>query len=662
MASKSVKISSTENDRGSKENRSKITPFAEHNNASPVSQEYDVQLEEESVSTVTPTAILIPRKYQLKEGSELYPGTFIGRLLGAGMQAKVYDLVDAEGAPTGQVVKIAHDDAKHAVINAVWISLEREWEIGVQLRAALQEPDGSLPGYMAVLDCLIKTTSKAGKNKNRKARFGGMILERLNGWEVYKRIDTPTFHNIHYVREMLYQVFSALDKGQRQLGFSHADLGFRNIMEHYPSTWESLERAEAVKNKESMNVGSSPELEHTGSSNAYEMAPGATLSQEHPPSVEVSKTSVTEGRNNVCTVRPRTGCQPIAPRVGWSVTEDGSRLPLGPHLEFKIIDYGVAMFDDLLAQTTGGFEAEETSYRLRGLFTKNNLLFGSPSRKGVVEIDTVQGMGGFKKETWRIKLRNRFQRVKQTPSPPSTERESPTTEFSGELSSTFSSEDQVPIRLQSLQPMDAETRRKLMDEIEEARRLEEEGEGETEANDTESNLRRVTTLSQAHGAGLVEKMYRSFWSRKSDVFHLLLGLAISLDNRVWPKEDEKDVLLLISLVHHVTGIKMSAHFAYEKDIRCKALFGRYNTDKDYDMKKMCKEAKRRRKLLGLRKTWRTFFRRMHIRLKAHFRPYNSGLTAGEALVSPFFGKYTGKAPMASLPVCIETAFPRVAGM
>jgi hypothetical protein len=29
-------------------------------------------------------------------------------------------------------------------------------------------------------------------------------------------------------------VFSALDRAQRKLGFQHADLGMRNIMEHYP--------------------------------------------------------------------------------------------------------------------------------------------------------------------------------------------------------------------------------------------------------------------------------------------------------------------------------------------------------------------------------------------------------------------------------------------
>ena len=37
---------------------------------------------------------------------------------------------------------------------------------------------------------------------------------------------------------MLFQVFSALDVAQRKLGFFHADLGMRNVMEHFPkSVW-----------------------------------------------------------------------------------------------------------------------------------------------------------------------------------------------------------------------------------------------------------------------------------------------------------------------------------------------------------------------------------------------------------------------------------------
>jgi hypothetical protein len=39
-------------------------------------------------------------------------------------------------------------------------------------------------------------------------------------------------------------------------------------------------------------------------------------------------------------------------------------------------------------------------------------------------------------------------------------------------------------------------------------------------------------------------------------------------------------------------------------------------------------------------------------------PYNSGLLAGEALVSPFFG--AGRVQHAKVPVCVEEAFPRSA--
>lgn len=74
--------------------------------------------------------------------------------------------------------------------------------------------------------------------------------------------------------------------------------------------------------------------------------------------------------------------------------------------------------------------------------------------------------------------------------------------------------------------------------------------------------------------GPVEVMYRHFWKRKGDVFHLLLGLAIALDDRVWPKEDEEDVMLFASLVHHVTGVHIHAAFASESDTKAKGVFGK----------------------------------------------------------------------------------------
>lgn len=41
-----------------------------------------------------------------------------------------------------------------------------------------------------------------------------------------------------------------------------------------------------------------------------------------------------------------------------------------------------------------------------------------------------------------------------------------------------------------------------------------------------------STMSVASGnPGAIERMYRNFWSRKGDVFHLLLALALALDDR-----------------------------------------------------------------------------------------------------------------------------------
>lgn len=97
------------------------------------------------------------------------------------VQARVFELVDGEGRPVNKVVKIAHTDLGHKAINSVWISMEREWELGLKLRAALQEPDGRLPGFMRVCDAIVS-------GDGRRVRFAGMILEELHGWEVYKRI------------------------------------------------------------------------------------------------------------------------------------------------------------------------------------------------------------------------------------------------------------------------------------------------------------------------------------------------------------------------------------------------------------------------------------------------------------------------------------------
>jgi hypothetical protein len=44
-----------------------------------------------------------------------------------------------------------------------------------------------------------------------------------------------------------------------------------------------------------------------------------------------------------------------------------------------------------------------------------------------------------------------------------------------------------------------------------------------------------------------------FLASQGDVYHLVFNLCEWLDGRVWPAEDELDVLRLVDLIHHVTG-------------------------------------------------------------------------------------------------------------
>lgn len=45
----------------------------------------------------------------------------------------------------------------------------------LQLRAALEEAGGQLPGFMRVCDCVVQAEGAS------KARFSGMIMEKING-------------------------------------------------------------------------------------------------------------------------------------------------------------------------------------------------------------------------------------------------------------------------------------------------------------------------------------------------------------------------------------------------------------------------------------------------------------------------------------------------
>ncbi|KDD71227.1 hypothetical protein H632_c5515p0 [Helicosporidium sp. ATCC 50920] len=68
------------------------------------------------------------------------------------------------------------------------------------------------------------------------------------------------------------------------------------------------------------------------------------------------------------------------------------------------------------------------------------------------------------------------------------------------------------------------------------------------------------------------------------------------------------------------------------------------------------KAPRKKRYFGLRSLRGRVWRRAGIAIKAHIYPYNSGMLAGEALVSPFFGN--AQVAHAKYPVSVDTVFPR----
>lgn len=61
----------------------------------------------------------------------------------------------------------------------------------------------------------------------------GMILEKIDGKQPSKRLNESSFNDIHYVEELLFCVFNALDIGQKSLGFHHAGEALSRTL-HFP--------------------------------------------------------------------------------------------------------------------------------------------------------------------------------------------------------------------------------------------------------------------------------------------------------------------------------------------------------------------------------------------------------------------------------------------
>jgi len=231
-----------------------------------------------------------------------------------------------------------------------------------------------------------------------------------------------------------------------------------------------------------------------------------------------------------------TGCQ-IPPAVqGWSCNVDGSHLPLGPHVEFKLIDYGVAEFNETLAHAAGGYEADETLAAIHSEFEQRGIPVGATANQDMLRLVNQNGL---------------------------------------QITDTLGTTKKKKKKGRGIML------RKDADEDKFYVVVENSVSSKKPESPDEPKLNRAMTQTTSVQPGVVEKMYRSFWSRKGDVFHLLLSLAITLDDRVWPKNDECDVQMFISLVHHVTGVKMRAYFYSGNEAKSLKVMGRrYRSTRD----------------------------------------------------------------------------------
>eukprot|EP00245_Coleochaete_scutata_P007224 TRINITY_DN22361_c0_g1_i1.p1 TRINITY_DN22361_c0_g1~~TRINITY_DN22361_c0_g1_i1.p1 ORF type:complete len:458 (+),score=101.47 TRINITY_DN22361_c0_g1_i1:131-1504(+) len=142
--------------------------------------------------------------------------------------------------------------------------------------------------------------------------------------------------------------------------------------------------------------------------------------------------------------------------------------------------------------------------------------------------------------------------------------------------------------------------------------------------DMKTVAREVSAMVQSNQHPLIplgdmgEWVHKKAWRFKGDVYHVLLDLLQFVDERIWPTKDAVSVLLLVSLLHHVTGVWIKAKFkefpsgGIKDDFAHLAVFRR----------KMNKIAR--------------VFRGMSITFQGWQFPRNPDLTAAEILTSPFF--------------------------
>lgn len=179
-------------------------------------------------SGLTGEVIRVGDKFTAEEGLQLTDDLVIGKLIGGGAQGEVYDLRKGDGSDSGSLLKVMKYKAA-VPITGLDIGLKREWLIGQQLNK-LKDTDGKLQGFMG--------TGAALLGGSDGMLLEGLILEKLNGWTLEKRLmKDESFADAAYLIEMLTQIFTALDRAYKELGFRHRDMQVGNVMEDRPEAF-----------------------------------------------------------------------------------------------------------------------------------------------------------------------------------------------------------------------------------------------------------------------------------------------------------------------------------------------------------------------------------------------------------------------------------------
>ncbi len=195
------------------------------------------------------------------------------------------------------------------------------------------------------------TRSMQKAARNLLAPAAGFILERIHGQNSDKRIGKATFHDITYVRQLLFSTFKALHAAQRQLAFHHADLRLANIMEMDPSKTPpaspitapaSLRRPtdSNATSRISANSTASPPVFHHGKSDSAQ------------DTALPFSSDLTSDPNLIASVSQ----SPAQQQQGhWSQAQQDQIIH-----QFRIIDYGLADFKELFG---AGYVRSNNSHR-----------------------------------------------------------------------------------------------------------------------------------------------------------------------------------------------------------------------------------------------------------------------------------------------------------